>query len=335
MLKIYKPIKFILFVVGSYFLVHILGIFGIFLVVAYPIWCLVSIRKVPCFYCGTKKTGEVCPACKLSVGESRRYPKTVRSVLLNTLSIFIVFLLSLGTVALEARALRALGFYQVAKTVSFAIPTKGVYRLGEVFPMEITLADVKTPINTVQADLGFDPTILEVEAISTEGSFAKIFVQKEIQNETGFARISGGLPNPGVSCTECHFASVIFKTKKPGTAVVEYLPSSVVLANDGRGTSVVKSLGSTAFIVLPEKVDSSQISQQEVYLQTKVLGLETEETENQIHLYKGKVLAENNIDEVDSKKQTFKMSDWFKKILLSLERFDSLVVGFWENVFGF
>jgi hypothetical protein len=333
MSKIILIVKYALLVIASYILVHIFGIFGIFIAVAYPIWCLISAKKVPCFFCMGKKEGEICPACGVSIKKDERFPKGARSVIFNISAIFLIFLLSLGTVAVEAKVLQAFGFYQAVKTVSFSIPTKGQYQLGEIFPMDITLANVKTPINTVQADLGFDPGLLEVMDITTDGSFAKVFVQKEVQNDTGFARISGGLPSPGVTCDECHFASVIFRTKKPGTAVVDYLPSSLVLANDGKGSNIIKSLGSTAFIILPEKVNNDQLQKQEVYLQTKVLGAKTESTENQMYLFKGKVLAENTLPQVQEK-SNIKPSDWLKEMFSGIQRLDAFVIDFWKNVFS-
>ena len=90
------------------------------------------------------------------------------------------------------------------------------------------------PINAIQADLGFNPEKVEVVDISTQNSFANIFIQKEINNETGYARLTGGLPNPGFFSDRGIFGTVFFRGKQPGVVKIDFLPSSMVLANDGR-----------------------------------------------------------------------------------------------------
>ncbi len=195
--------------------------------------------------------------------------------------IFVISLLSIAFVYGETLLVRKTGLISTPKTVNFVIPSKGQYRLGEIFPMKIEIAGIETPINAVQADLGFDSNKLEVTYISTKGSFAEIFIQKEINNEAGFARLTGGLPNPGFFSDRGLFGTVYFKAKQPGLVVIEFLPSSLVLANNSEGTNVLKKLDQVSYLILPE-----EISEEEKHLQrdftnmtSGVLGIEHDATQ--------------------------------------------------------
>lgn len=161
-----------------------------------------------------------------------------------------------------------------SKSVSFVIPAKGQYKLGEVFSVKIEIDGVKTPINAVQADLAFDPARVEAVEVSTENSFADIFIQKEIDNQKGYVRLTGGLPSPGFSGEKGLFGTVFFKSKTPGIAKIEFLPTSMVLANDNKGTNVLKDFAQISYLILPEK-----ISQQEENSQKAILGKNTDETQ--------------------------------------------------------
>ena len=148
--------------------------------------------------------------------------------------------------------------------VSFIIPMHNQYRLGEIFPIPIELQGIDTPINVIQADLGFDPNILQAKAVTTGGSFAQIFLTKEIDNDAGYVRIAGGLPNPGIiPINKSHFATVYFTSKKPGLATVTYLPTSLVLGNDGKGSNVLRDYGAINSIILPESISPSELQQQQ------------------------------------------------------------------------
>lgn len=313
-------IKIIFFALCSWFLIHILAVFGIFFVVAYPIWWWFGLKRVPCFWCLVKKNKEECTF----------------SHTLKTSGLILIFtLVSLVLVFAESKILFKMGFPPTPKTVSFIIPSKGQYRLGEIFPMKIDIAGIKTPINAVQADLGFDPGKLEVVEISTQDSFANIFIQKEINNEVGYARLTGGLPNPGYSSDHGIFGTVYFKGKNPGITKVEFLPSSKVLANDGRGTDVVKELTSASYLILPEKLTPEEEKQQEVLLQPVVLGEEVkrgfEEQTQMIFYEENEVLGLNFDGEATVKKGKFNLVEVFLKLL---ESFDRVILSLWSKVFS-
>ncbi|MBU2591935.1 hypothetical protein KKD61_00555 [Patescibacteria group bacterium] len=332
MLKIGSILTIVIWIISSWFLVHILAVLGVFLAVAYPIWWLFAPKQTVCFLCQTKKEGEFCPFCRKTVTkEEGILPKTLPSAIYNGLIILAFALVSLGLVFLESKILFKMGFPPTPKTVSFVIPTKGQYRLGEIFPMKIEIVGIKTPINAIQADLGFEPQKLEVVDISTEDSFANIFIQKEINNEVGYARLTGGLPHPGFFADHGVFGTVFFQGKSPGIAKVEFLPSSMVLANDGRGTDTLKDLASVSYLVLPERISKEEAEMQKsVIMKSVVLGETSEDT--QMKFYEEKKILGAKVGEEIQEEKKFNLIRIF---LDGLEKVDRFVLTLWEKVFSF
>jgi hypothetical protein len=304
--------KFVLFVFSSWFLVHLLAVFGVFLALAYPLWWVLAPRKIPCLWCRVRESKE----CHFSHS------------FINGGVILVFTLISFGSVFTESKILFRMGFPPTPKTVSFSIPPKGQFRLGEIFPMKIEIAGIKIPINAVQADLGFEPQKMEVVDISTQDSFASIFIQKEINNETGYARLTGGLPNPGFFADHGVFGTVFFKGKQPGVVRIEFLPSSMVLANDGRGTNVLKELASVSYLILPEKISQEEEEMQKsLVLKSVVLGEKTEETQMKFY-EEEKVLGTQVAGEIEKEKR-FNLG---KVLFEFLEKIDRAILTFWGKV---
>lgn len=272
-----KTILFILaFAICSWILIHVVTVFGVFLAIAYPIWWIFSPKQVICFFCRSRNESEFCPFCRKTVIKNDgNSPKTFLSASLNGLMILALTILSAVLVFAESLLLGAFGFPPPSKTVSISIPTTGEHVVREIFPMNITISGIKTPINTVRTDIRFDPQTLEVVDISTTNSFANIFIRKDIDNKGGFARLSGGLPNPGYPETTGLFATFYLRGLKPGITTVKFLPSSVVLANNGRGDNVLKELGSISYLILPNGTVTTNKNQTPENANLKVLGTST------------------------------------------------------------
>lgn len=330
-LRISSVLMVLVWVVASWFLIHFLAILGLFLGVAYPIWWIFFPHQTVCFLCRTRKEGDRCPFCKrIVVKEEGLLPKSLTSAIYNGLLILVFSLISFGVVYGESQILLKLGFPPTEKTVSFVIPTKGQYYLGEIFPMELEINGIKTPINTVQTDLSFDPSKLEVIDISTEESFANIFIQKEINNEVGYARLTGGLPNPGYASDRGVFGTVYFKTKEPGVVKIEFLPSSLVLANDGKGTNVLKDLTTVSYLILPERISQEEKDLQDRVYSQSVLG-ENAEDEIQMKFFeendKLELGIETEIEENKTLDKVISPIEW-------LQRIDQYTLNIWREIFG-
>lgn len=307
--------------VASWLLIHIFAFLGIFVAIAYPIWWLIMPGRALCLFCSSRRVGERCPACRKSVEAGDITPNSFYSAMVNSITLLIITIFSVLIVFVESKALIYLSQTLEQKTVSFVIPSRNKYKLNEVFPLHIELKDIRTDINAIQADLSFDPALLEVVEIRTDNSFATLFLQNEYDNEKGYARLSGGLPNPGYSKSTGFFGTVYLKAKATGVVEVEYLPTSLVLANDGEGTNVLKELGTVSYIILPP--DSDQGSGSGVELS------ETTDDAPELALdfnTEGTVLGTSTVN-TDSDK------DKLNPITVLL-KIDQFIVDRWEDLLG-
>ena len=288
-------------------------------------------KQTACFLCRAGREGEKCFFCRRLIKKSENIsPASLSSAIFNGVLILVFSIVSIGIVYGESQILFKLGFPPTPKTVSFIIPTKDQYRLEEIFPMKIEITGIKKPINAVQADLGFEASKLEVTDVSTDNSFANIFVQKEINNEGGFVRLTGGLPNPGFFSDHGLFGTVFFKGKSPGVVKIEYLPSSMVLANDGRGTNVLKDLASVSYLILPEKIsEEEEEMQKQISFKSEVLGESTNNTQMKFY-EEGSVLGAKVKEEIQKEKQF----NLFKMFLEGLEKVDRFVLEQWGKIFN-
>ncbi len=332
MLKIKQTVglstKLVLFLFSSWVIVHLISIFGFFVALAYPFWWMVSPNSTPCFVCKAKiKSKGYCCFCKKEVMEGvPTNPESIRSVLLNSALITFFTVFSFLAVLFEGYLINNYVFSEPEKTVSFMFPANGQHRLYEVFPMKVEVVGIKDTINAIQADIGFDPLILRVVDITTKGSFANIFVQKEIDNVNGYARISGGLPNPGYSDRGGVFATFYFEAIGTGVAKVEFLPSSLVLANDGKGTNVLKELSSASYLVFPEEVTPEEREGQ-AKLIGQSEGLDADDNKVQLHFYDEKGSHAAVLGEAVSQKEDDK--DFLKTISDFIYGLDRFIVSFW------
>lgn len=259
----------------SWVLIHVLGIFGVFLALAYPIWWLIAPTQLPCIGCQLGREGTTCKVCgRLSIRHDQSVAMGIIPVFKHMALLLVLTGISVVVLFGEAQVIRsALQQGTTKKTVSFIIPSKSEHRLHEVFPLEIQLSGIVTPINAVQADIKFDPTQIEAVGVSVANSFATIFVQKDINNSIGYVRISGGMPNPGYSNESGLFVTIYFRSKVVGITELEYLPTTLILANDGKGTNVVKELAKFSFLTLPESISEVELQHQNRFIENlNVLG---------------------------------------------------------------
>lgn len=318
-------------IIASWVLIHLLAILGIFLAVAYPLWWLFAPKQTACLLCRAERDGQMCPFCRKTILKSEGVsPKSLTSALLNGALILVFSIISLGIVFGESQILFKLGFPPTPKTASFIIPPKGQYRLGEIFPMKIEIDNIKNPINAIQSDIGFEPQKLEVVDISTKDSFANIFIQKEINNDGGWARLTGGLPNPGWFGNHGLFGTVFFKAKSPGLVRIGFLPSSMILANDGRGTNILKDLPSVSYLILPEKISpEEENAQKKLISDARVLGEKTDSA--QMKFYEESNVLGANIEQQIQEGKKFSL---LKMLLSGLERIDSFILEQWSKIFS-
>ena len=318
-------------ILSSWLLIHLLGAFGIFLAFAYPIWNFLAHKKTLCIGCQMGKEGSTCHFCRSPIDKNDLSPKDMKSVFLNCLTIVLFSIFSASFIYVETQIILGFGLISSSKTVTFSIPTKGTFRMNELFDVKINIDGIKTPVNVVQADLAFDPQRLELVEFKTNESFANVFVEKEINNDVGFARLSGGVPNPGYKESNGLFSTAIFKAKKPGLTEVRFLPSSVVLANDGKGTNVLKELPKASYLILDQTPQEYESNKQSSSLQS-VLGESTDTTKLYLYNNNSKVLGEKTARD-DGPIMVKDNSSWFEKILNYMILLNDNILSIWRLLF--
>lgn len=320
MIIIKTVIKIILVALSSFVLIHIMSLFGLFVAIAYPFWWIVAPQYTPTFL-------------RKSLYE-KKVPQTFGQAVANALVILVFSLFSIGIVFAENKLLFTYGIPSIQKSANFIIPSKGQHKIGEIFPMEIKVEGAETPINAVQADIRFDPDFVEVVEVSTKDSFASIFINKEIDNDIGFTRLSGGIPSAEALVNEGLFGTVYFRGKSAGVVKIDFMPSSMVLANDGRGTNILKDLASASYLILPEKanpesvkdLEAKLISEIEAEKKAKLTFFDDQEEANTARLSsqppEGQVLGEQK-----------ESANLFVRVFGFIKKIDEFVVSFWQSLF--
>ncbi len=311
-------------------LIHVLAFFGVFLAFAYPIWWLFFPRQTVCFFCRVQREGSSCLLCKQRIIKRNGVvPQTLRSAILNGIFLLLFSLLSLGIVYGESQILSLFGFPTTSKTASFSTPSQGQYKIHEIFPMEIIIENIDNPINAIQADIGFDPEKVTIVDITTDESFAKVFLQKEINNSAGWARLTGGLPNPGWSGDKGIFGVVYFRAKNAGLVSIDFLSSSMILANDNHGTDVLKSLPSANYVILPEELSPDEIQEQmKFFVDQDTFGISTRDA--QLKFYEEQEMLD---PQEFSREKSTKDSIFPHYPLQVLAKVDNFIIDFWKNIF--
>lgn len=269
----------ILLIVLSWVVIHIFAILGIFIIIAYPLWVLINPHKETCLFCLLKGKPDSCFMCHTDEHDQPRKGKGLRKFTTNILLLSFMTFFSLLIVWGEKYLLEQLSLISPPKSIVMEMPMKNEYKIGELFSMPLEIHGLQTSINTVQVDLKYPPELLEVVEVLTLESFAEIFIQKEVRNDLGIARISGGLPNPGYTKESGLFAKVLFLTRNPGIGQVEILPTSMVLANDGKATNVLAEFKSTTFQISEERLSKAEEDFQNDFLQRNVLGVKSDKME--------------------------------------------------------
>jgi hypothetical protein len=329
-------LRIIGFIITSWILIHLFAFLGIFVAIAYPLWFLLAPQSTVCLLCRVHTVKYKCPLCKrITHPQDSKVPSSLLSAVGNGLLLFIFSLISVGFVYVEHLVLNNFGFPPTEKTVTFVIPDEGQYKIDEIFSMDIDVVGIEVPINAVQADIKFDQERIEIVSIITDYSFAEVFIQKSINNDLGYARLTGGLPDPGYIGGEGIFGTVLFKGKSAGVVSVEFLPTSLVLANDGRGSNVLKEYAKASYLILPEHLTTDELSLQENLLEEQVLGTGSKETKLEFYdESEAEVLGIETEDlEEDTSESGGIFGDWSFWTLI--ESIDSFIIDFWDWIASF
>jgi hypothetical protein len=121
-------------------------------------------------------------------------------------------------------------------TLSFS-PSTGSFSVGKTFTINISVDSGSTAINSANATISFDPTIVTVDSVSKNGSaFGLWAVEPTFSNSGGTVNFEGGNTSP-ISGKK-QLLSISFKPTREGSLALSF-KDGTVLAADGKGTDVL------------------------------------------------------------------------------------------------
>ena len=142
-------------------------------------------------------------------------------------------------------------------------PQTGSFTVGSTFDVSIFLNTNSNNINAVQADLKFDPEILQVITPTKELSAIETWTfPPSFSNSKGTISLRGGFPSAGINTSEGLISTITFESISPGETIVSFLDSSKVLLNDEKGTNILSSVNRGIYNIIPSPSRGPEIFSQ-------------------------------------------------------------------------
>ena len=133
-----------------------------------------------------------------------------------------------------------------AGTLSFS-PATGSYNVGQTFTVSVMADPSGSSINSSEATITFDSSVLSVVNVSRTGSaFSLWTTEPTFSNSAGTITYGGGNPSPIAS--RATIMTITFRAAAEGSGSVAFTNASL-LAADGRGTDVLSSSPSGSFAI--------------------------------------------------------------------------------------
>ena len=140
----------------------------------------------------------------------------------------------------------------------FISPGSGTFREGQTFTATVRVNSGGVPINASEGVLKFNPTFLNVESITTDGSiFSQNIQEPSFSNATGTINFVGIILNPGYNGSSGTLLTIRFRARAAGSTAVTFT-SGAVLANDGFGTNVLDGLSGGSYTVVGNQPNPPQ-----------------------------------------------------------------------------
>jgi len=129
----------------------------------------------------------------------------------------------------------------------FLSPGSGAYETGSNFSVGVYVNSDGQSINSAQATITFNNSLLEVTGVSSSGIFTLWPVNPTYSNGAGTVSFAGGVPG-GYNGGAGQIITISFSAKSAGTASVSMSGVSI-LANDGLGTDLFAGAGSGSYVI--------------------------------------------------------------------------------------
>lgn len=129
----------------------------------------------------------------------------------------------------------------------FLAPNVGTYGVGSTITTRVVVGTGGQAINSSQATISYDTSLLEPISVSRSGSIFSLW-PSDPQASGGLVTYSGGLPNPGYSGNGGLIITITFRARAVGTATVKVV-SGKILLNDGHGTNILTGYGLATYTI--------------------------------------------------------------------------------------
>lgn len=148
-----------------------------------------------------------------------------------------------------------------AQEASLSIyPQTGSFTVGSTFDVSIFLNTGDNNINTVQADLKFDPERLQVVTPAKELSAVETWTfPPSFSNSKGTISLRGGFPSAGINTSQGLISTITFESISSGKTTVSFLNSSKVLLSDEKGTNILNSVNRGIYNIIPSPSKGPEI----------------------------------------------------------------------------
>lgn len=121
----------------------------------------------------------------------------------------------------------------------YPLPQNASFLEGSIFEVPLIIDTRGSSVNTVELNISFDRTRLQIVNPSGGRSIIGIWVEPPVYDNTkGTARLAGVIPN-GIKTDSGLIATLTFKAVAPGTASLSFTSDSSVLLNDGIGSGAI------------------------------------------------------------------------------------------------
>lgn len=126
-------------------------------------------------------------------------------------------------------------------------PSTGTYSVGQTFTAIVQVNPSGDSVNSAQATISYNPSVLSVVSVSKNGSAFSLWPEEPaFSNSNGTITFGGGHTAP--IANQSNLISVVFRAAAEGSASVSFSNASV-LAADGLGTDVLSASPSANYTI--------------------------------------------------------------------------------------
>lgn len=140
---------------------------------------------------------------------------------------------------------------------------------GGLIPVDVYVKSPIDAVNLVDAQINFDPGLVEIEKIATDAASLNIqpvftkWIEANFDNKSGKISIISGMPTPGAKTgganeDKVYLATLFLKSKGEGATVLEVSPDSQILRNTDNEN--VFKIGNDLALNLTNPIQESLVS---------------------------------------------------------------------------